>query len=144
VCILNPPLVFLLLHRIVLKYSLALIGFSWRRSWQPLPATVQTGYSLSQSHPEISRNLMTTKWEQQSVGLGIDIYVPQPCHWGSLFDVCGLHSLVCKQAPRRPSRHSVFNFSKKQWGSFRPRAETGGSQGQEQGLGRWGRGQRAP
>jgi hypothetical protein len=41
--------------------------------------------------------------------LGLEVCVPHPCRCGSLVDAYGLHSLVCKQAPGRSSRHHMLN-----------------------------------
>ena len=41
--------------------------------------------------------------------LGLDICEPHSCRCGLLVDARGLHSLTCKQAPVRSSRHHTLN-----------------------------------
>ena len=41
--------------------------------------------------------------------LGLDICEPHSCGCGLLVDARGLHSLTCKQAPGRSSRHHTLN-----------------------------------
>ena len=41
--------------------------------------------------------------------LGLDLCVPHLSRCGSPVDARGLHSLLCKQAPGRSSRHHMLN-----------------------------------
>ena len=44
-----------------------------------------------------------------SLRLGLDICEPHSCRCGLLIVARGLHSLTCKQAPVRSSRHHTLN-----------------------------------
>jgi len=35
--------------------------------------------------------------------LGLDLCVPHECHCGSMVDASGVHSFVCKRAPKQDS-----------------------------------------
>ena len=83
----------------------------WLVSWLLLPATAETG---SLRLPIASCGL---KFHNEAVRvalavglrLGLDICEPHSCRCGLLVDTCSLHSLTCKQAPGRSSRHHTLN-----------------------------------
>jgi len=48
-------------------------------------------------------------WVTVSIHLGLPICVPHQCQCGELVDAYGIHSLVCKRASGRTSRHQTLN-----------------------------------